>query len=419
MFALVDANSFYCSAEQVYRPDWRERPVIVLSNNDGCIVAANRQAREAGIEKFKPYFEVKGLCKAKGVIVCSSNYELYGDLSAKMMEVIGRFAPEQHIYSIDESFLSFKRCSKAIPDFSEHAALLRRTVWKECRLPVCVGIAPTLTLAKVANHAAKKIPGYQGVCVFDESRAWRSVLAQMTTRDIWGIGGRIARRLSLVGIETALQLADMPPGLARKQFNVELERTVRELNGQPCKVWDEARADKKQIFSTRSMEQRITSLTELEQALCKHAGIAAAKARRQQSLCRHILIFAGNSPYDEEPVSRRFQYRFACATDDTRQLTQIASQAAKSLFIPGVRYYKVGVGLIDLEDARHAQQDLLNTSPSNPTLMKAFDSINGKFGSDSVFMAAQGITPKWAMRREFLSPQYTTKWRDLPVIKCG
>ncbi|MEJ2763644.1 Y-family DNA polymerase [Photobacterium sp. MCCC 1A19761] len=419
MFALVDANSFYCSAEQVYRPDWRGRPIIVLSNNDGCIVAANRQAREAGIEKFKSYFEVKGLCKAKGVIVCSSNYELYGDLSAKMMEVIGRFAPEQHIYSIDESFLSFQRCSKAIPDFAAHGSLLRRTVWKECRLPVCVGMGPSLTLAKVANHAAKKIPGYQGVCVLDESRAWRSVLAQMTTRDIWGIGGRIARRLSLVGIETALQLADMPPGLARKQFNVELERTVRELNGQPCKVWDEARADKKQIFSTRSMGQRITSLTELEQALCKHAGIAAAKARRQQSLCRQILIFAGNSPYDEAPVSRRFQYRFAFPTDDTRQLTQIASQAAKSLFIPGVRYYKVGVGLIDLEDARHAQQDLFNTSPADPTLMKAFDGINGKFGSDTVFMAAQGITPKWAMRREFLSPQYTTKWRDLPIIKCG
>ncbi|UTV29011.1 DUF4113 domain-containing protein [Photobacterium atrarenae] len=154
------------------------------------------------------------------------------------------------------------------------------------------------------------------------------------------------------------------------------------------------------------------TLTELEQALCKHAGIAAAKARRLQSLCRQILIFAGNSPYDEAPVSRRFQYRFAYPTDDTRQLTQIASQAAKSLFILGVRYYKVGVGLIDLEDARHAQQDLFNTSPSNPTLMKAFDGINGKYGSDTVFMAAQGITPKWAMRREFLSPQYTTKWQD-------
>ncbi|MGR2770442.1 Y-family DNA polymerase [Photobacterium ganghwense] len=418
MFALVDANSFYCSAEQVFRPDWRGKPLVVLSNNDGCIVAANRLAREVGVEKFKPYFEMRGLCQAKGVIACSSNYELYGDLSARMMEVIGRFAPEQHIYSIDESFLSFARCERAIADLASHAAALRRAVWKECRLPVCVGMGPTLTLAKTANHAAKKIAGYQGVCVLREPAQWQAVLGQMSARDIWGVGGRIARRLALMGIETALQLAKMPPGLARKSFNVEIERTVRELNGQACKVWDEARADKKQIFSTRSMGVRITSKTALAQALCKHAGIAAAKARRQQSLCRHMLIFAGNSPYDEQPVSRRFQYRFAYPTDDSRLLTQVAARAVEELFVPGVRYYKVGVGLIDLEDGRHAQADLFNPAPNDPALMQVFDGLNQKYGSDTLFLAAQGINPKWAMRREFLSPQYTTQWRDLPVIRC-
>lgn len=156
MFALVDANSFYCSAEQVFRPEWRGKPVIVLSNNDGCVVAANRQAKEAGIAKFKPYFEVKALCELKGVIALSSNYELYADLSSKMMDVIGRFAPEQYVYSIDESFLSFHRCFPAIKDLREHGSLIRRAVWKECRLPVCIGMGTTLTLAKIANHAAKK-----------------------------------------------------------------------------------------------------------------------------------------------------------------------------------------------------------------------------------------------------------------------
>ncbi len=166
MFALVDANSFYCSAEQVFRPDWRGKPMIVLSNNDGCIVAANRQAKEAGIEKFKPYFQVKALCEQKGMIALSSNYELYADLSAKMMQVIGRFAPEQHIYSIDESFLSFEHSFPAIRSLKEHGMKLRRAVWRECRLPVCVGFGQTLTLAKVANHAAKKIEGYNGVMPF-------------------------------------------------------------------------------------------------------------------------------------------------------------------------------------------------------------------------------------------------------------
>lgn len=306
MFALVDANSFYCSAEQVFRPDWRGKPMIVLSNNDGCIVAANRQAKEAGIEKFKPYFQVKALCEQKGVIALSSNYELYADLSAKMMQVIGRFAPEQHIYSIDESFLSFEHSFPAIPSLKEHGMKLRRAVWRECRLPVCVGFGQTLTLAKVANHAAKKIEGYNGVCVLDSERECKAVLGQLHVSEVWGIGRKLTHRLEMMGINTALKLANYPPALIRKEFNVEVERTVRELNGQKCKGWDTARADKKQIFSTRSAGQRITDLESLQQALCKHANIASFKARKQKSLCRVMLCFANSSPFDSLLVARGF-----------------------------------------------------------------------------------------------------------------
>lgn len=189
MFALVDANAFYCSAEQVFRPEWRGKPVIVLSNNDGCVVAANRQAKAAGVEKFKPYFQVKSLCEQKEVIVLSSNYELYADLSAKMMDVIGRFGPEQYVYSIDESFLSFERVYPAIADLNAHGHKLRRAVWKECRLPVCVGMGPTLTLAKIANHAAKKLPDYQGVCVLSAAHEWEPVLAQLAASDVPPVSG--------------------------------------------------------------------------------------------------------------------------------------------------------------------------------------------------------------------------------------
>ncbi|ENJ0996282.1 Y-family DNA polymerase [Vibrio vulnificus] len=418
MYALVDANSFYCSAEQVFRPDWHGKPMIVLSNNDGCIVAANRQAKEAGIEKFKPYFQVKALCEQKGIIALSSNYELYADLSAKMMQVIGRFAPEQHIYSIDESFLSFERSYPAIKCFREQGMLLRRSVWRECRLPVCVGFGPTLTLAKVANHAAKKIEGYNGVCVLDNERERKAILGQLSVGDVWGIGRKITRRLELMGINTALKLANYPPALIRKEFNVEVERTVRELNGQKCKGWDTARADKKQIFSTRSAGQRITDLESLQQALCKHADIASFKARKQKSLCQVMLCFANSSPFDSLPVSRRAVHRFAYPTADVNQLTQAASKLAEQLFQQDVRFYKIGVGLIGLVDGQNEQPDLFNLIPNNPKLMNVYDTLNNKFGSETVFLAAQGISQKWSMRRQMLTPQYTTRWVDLPKIKC-
>lgn len=418
MFALVDANAFYCSAEQVFRPDWRDKPIVVLSNNDGCIVAANRQAREAGVEKFKPYFEMQALCEEKGVLALSSNYELYADLSAKMMAVIARFAPEQHIYSIDESFLSFQHTQTAIPCFIAHGQQLRRTVWKECRLPVCVGFANTLTLAKIANHAAKKLRGYQGVCVIDSEASRVAILAQLDVGSVWGIGRKLTQRLRFMGITTALQLANHPVGLIRKAFNVEVERIVRELNGQVCKGWDCARADKKQIFSTRSAGERITDKESLRQALAKHAGIASKKARQQQSLCKVMLCFANSSPFDPQPVNRRAVHRFAYPTADATHLTQVVTKLTDELFQENVRFYKIGVGLLDLTDGVHEQADLFNANPNNPKLMKVYDALNHRYGSDTVFLGAQGIEQKWGMRRDRLTPQYTTKWRDLPHIRC-
>ncbi|MCG7498818.1 Y-family DNA polymerase [Vibrio sp. Of7-15] len=418
MYALVDANSFYCSAEQVFRPEWRGKPIVVLSNNDGCIVAANRQAKEAGIPKFSPYFKVKDLCQLHGVIPLSSNYELYADLSAKMMDVIGRFAPEQHIYSIDESFLSFERCSKAIPDLRAHGAVLRRAVWKECRLPVCVGMGATLTLAKVANYAAKNIQGYQGVCVLDNEPERLRVLAQMGVGEVWGIGKQTTKKLHQIGITTAIQLARFPLGLVRREFNVDVERTVRELNGQPCTNWESARADKKQIYSTRSMGNRITDLPSLQQALSKHAGIVARKARQQGSLSKILVCFASNSPFDEKTESFKATHRFFYGTADTTQITAVVTKLAKQLYKPGVKYYKLGVGLLDLSDGTHEQLDLLNPTQNNVALMGVFDDINKKYGTDTMFLGAQGIAPKWGMKREMLTPQYTTKWSDIPTVKC-
>jgi DNA polymerase V len=418
MFALVDANSFYCSAEQVFRPEWRNKPVIVLSNNDGCIVAANKQAQAAGIKKFQPYFKARGLCEKRGVIVCSSNYELYADLSAKMMQIIGRFAPRQHIYSIDESFLDFGQSQPGIACLQTHALNLRKTVWRETRLPVCVGLGETLTLAKVANHAAKRLPEYRGVCLLNDEQQKKTIFQQLQPGDVWGVGRKTARKLEQIGIKNVAQLAALSMRKIANNFNVQIERTVRELNGEPCQNWDGVRADKQQIFSSRSVGQRITDPESLQQALAKHVAIAAKKARQQGSLCATMIAFAANSPFDKVPRSFKFIQHFSPASNDTVELTKALRRGADVLFQGGIQYYKIGIGLLNLSSEKNQQLELFNGASGNSQCMAMLDLVNRKYGMDTLFLAAQGVEQKWAMRREYLTPQYTTKWRDIPRVRC-
>ncbi|WP_372883306.1 Y-family DNA polymerase [Psychromonas sp.] len=418
MFALVDANAFYCSAEQVFRPDWRGKPLIVLSNNDGCIVAANKQAIALGIKKFQPFFEVQKLCEQAGIIVCSSNYELYADLSYKMMQVIARFAPDQHIYSIDECFLNFSSCQKKIPNLTEHAQQLRKTVWKETRLPVCVGLGKTPTLAKVANHVAKKWQSFAGVCCLDDEALKTNIFQQLSPADVWGIGWKTSAKLQAHKILNVQQLRRLNIQHLPAGFNVELQRTIKELNGEVCKTWDDSRADKLQIFSTRSMGRRITEITQLNQALAKHAAIAAKKARKQHSLCGVLMAFAANSPFDADPRSFKIMTGFNPPTNNSAQLIKAISENIGNLFQPGIAYYKVGVGLLNLSSAKHQQWDLFSPPAENIALMQVLDNINRRYGNDSAFFVAQGIEQKWAMRRRLLTPQYTTKWQDIPTISC-
>ncbi|MFV7762543.1 MULTISPECIES: Y-family DNA polymerase [Shewanella] len=422
MLALIDANSFYCSAEQVFRPEWRGKPIVVLSNNDGTVVAANKQAMALGIEKFKPYFQLKAICDRHGIQVCSSNYELYGDLSEKMMSVIGRFGPEEFLYSIDEIFLSFKNVT--IKDYQHHGHLIRRSVWRETRLPVCVGFGPTMVLAKAANHAAKRLPDFScaGVCVIDDETARLKVLAQMKVTDVWGIGSRIGRQLTEMGIETAAQLASLPAKLARQRFSVEVERIVLELNGIKAKQWDGNVTTKKQIFSTRSLGQRVTDINGLNQALLYHVAMAAQKARAQSSACRVMMMFASNSPFEDKSLAVGFRHviHFDVPTNDTLVMSKAVSKALPRLFKEGGRYYKVGIGLFELSSTVNRQMNLFvkDEGLGNEPLMKVFDGLNNRFGMKTMFVAGQGIEQKWAMRRSLLTPQYTTNWRHLPSVSC-
>ncbi|MDA0152239.1 Y-family DNA polymerase [Vibrio sp. Makdt] len=423
-YALIDANAMYASCEQIFRPDWRNKPIAVLSNNDGTVVACNRLAKEAGTKKFKPLFEQPvlqsdGTKGSKGVIFLSSNYELYADISGRFHETVGRFAPEQYVYSIDESFLNFKSCRKAIPDLRDHCLTMRRTVWRECRLPVSVGVGETLTLAKVGSHFAKQTADWSGVCVIETDKQRRELLSKLPVNEVWNIGRKLTTHLKHMGITTALQLADTDPDKMRKSFSVEMERTIRELNGQVARSWDHNEVSKQQIFSTRSMGERITDVDSLQQAIAKHACIASQKAREQRSIAGVMIVFASTSAYDKgEQYYQKSLIKFEHPTADADKVTAAATQAARQIYKRGIRFYKVGVGLIDLVSSKYEQQDLFNVKPNNHALMTVLDGINSRYGRDTLFLGAQGIEQKWAMKRNRLTPQYTTRWADLPRLSC-
>lgn len=420
MFALVDVTSMYASCEKVFNPSIRLKPVVVLTNNDGQICAACPIAKKAGIgKKFVPYFQIKEELRNAGAVVFSSNYALYADLSQRMIETCARFAPDIHIYSIDECFMSYPPNNYSHSDWDNVARVIRQSIWKEVRLPVGVGIGESPTLAKAASHAAKRIDGFRGIAVIDDVYSREYVLSRMEVGDVWGIGSRLSRKLNIMGIHTALDLSKQNPAKMRKYFSILVENTIRELNGEVRLTWDEVRSPKKEIFSSRSFGQRITDKTQLRFALATHAGTVSAKLRKQNSLANGITVFAHSSPHDNEPFYRKSVYiPFAVPTQDTRVITAATEQALSNLYKPNIRFYKCGVGLLDIQNADNYQADLFTPSQDNVALMETIDSINARFGRGTTRLASTGNSNKFEMRREFLSPQYTTNWQHIPRIRC-
>ena len=418
MYALVDAVSFYASAEKVFDPSIRSKPVVVLTNNDGCICAVCPIARRLGIPKFEPYFKVKWLLQKHGVVVRSSNYELYADLSERMMNVIARYCDNQYIYSIDESFLHFKNYKGVIKDWHQYGHEIRRAIWKETKLPVGVGFGSTPTLAKAANHAAKKLSGYNGVAVINNAQQGRAILERMDVNDVWGIGRQLTKHLKLQGINTAHQLSTQCPKVMRKQFSVVTERTVNELNGIKCLSWDDIKEPKREIFSTRSFGTRIVDINTLKSALVTHGSIVAKKVRNQSSLVKKLMVFAASSPHDNNYYKQAMVYKFTVATDNSCEISNAISQVLADIFVQGVRFYRCGVGAIELTSRTFLQPDLFVPDHSNPLLMNCLDNINKRYGQGTLKLGAEGKTDTWQMKREFLSPQFTTSWRDIPKIRC-
>ena len=348
MFALVDVNSFYASCEKVFRPDLEGKPIVVVSNNDGCIISLSRAAKQFGIKMGEPYFKFKEKLVPARVYVFSSNYALYADLSSRVMQTLTDLAPAIEIYSIDEAFVNVSGIGNCMSlDAFGHP--MRTQVFKNTGLTVGVGIAPTKTLAKLANYAAKRWASTGGVVDLSGRERQRKLLAKVPVEEVWGVGRRITKKLNAMGITTALELAEASSWVIRKHFNVVLERTARELRGEPCLDLEEYTPTKQQIICSRSFGHRITQYEEMHQAICAYAERAAEKLRGEHQYCRFISVFVRTSPHADNEIyyGNQASVTLMTPTNDSRDIIRAATEALGRIWLDGYRYMKAGVMLAD------------------------------------------------------------------------
>ncbi|MEC3934300.1 Y-family DNA polymerase [Citrobacter farmeri] len=422
MFALVDVNSFYASCETVFRPDLKGKPVVVLSNNDGCVIARSAEAKLLGVKMGDPYFKQKDLFRRCGVVCFSSNYELYADMSNRVMTTLEEMSPRCEIYSIDEAFcdLSGVRNCRVLEDFGRE---LQDAVYRNTRLAVGVGIGQTKTLAKLANHAAKRWQRQTGGVVdLSNVDRQRKLMAALPVDETWGVGRRITKKLEAMGIKTVLDLADTDIRFIRKHFNVVLERTVRELRGEPCLELEEFAPVKQEIVCSRSFGERVTEYDAMRQAICSYASRAAEKLRGEHQYCRFISAFVKTSPFalNEPYYGNSASVKLLTPTQDSRDIISAATRCLDAIWKDGHRYQKAGVMLGDFFSQGVAQLNLFDDNApraGSEKLMEVLDQLNAKGGRGTLYFAGQGIQQQWAMKREMLSPRYTTRFSDLLRVK--
>jgi DNA polymerase V len=415
--ALIDVNNFYVSCERVFNPKLNGKPVVVLSNNDGCAIARSNEAKALGIKMGEPWFKLRDLAQQHGIIAHSSNYALYADMSNRVMEILSGFSPNQEVYSIDECFLDLTGMPR--PHLAI-ASRMRAMIRQYTGLPVCVGIGPSKTLAKLANHCAKKGYTPDGVCDFN---AWTpeqldAQLAKIEIGEVWGIGRRLVPKLNALGIRTVLDLKRVDPEYMRQQFSVVMEKTVRELRGQACIELEEVAPAKKQIVSSRSFGFPVTDIQSLSEALSLYTSRAAEKLRKQQSFATLLAVFIHTSPFGDGPKYSAHQVvRLPAPTDDT--LVQVALWILKRIYKPGYMYQKAGIMFDEIVPAGGQQTDMFGFRPSDgksAKLMVAMDLINDRWGRSTLRTGSQGYKAPWAMRQGNLSPRYTTRWDEILTV---
>lgn len=420
MYALVDVNNFYASCETVFRPDLRGKPIVVVSNNDGCVISRSAEAKTLGIRMAEPLFKIKGVLRQHGITVFSSNYCLYADLSHRVMQTLTEIAPDVDVYSIDEAFVDISGMSNCM-SLADLGQTMRNQVLKNTGLTIGVGIAPTKTLAKLANFAAKKWPATGGVVDLSDYQRQRKLMARVPVEDVWGVGRRIAKRLHTMGIETALMLADSANWVIRKNFNVVLERTVRELRGEPCLTSVALPPARQQIICSRSFGHRITRYEEMREAICTYAERAAEKLRADNQFCCVISVFIRTSPHEGNALfyGPQASGRLSIPSNDTRDILRVALSALDRIWKEGFHYMKAGIMLGDFYSQGVAQLNLFDAyqpRPDSGALMAVIDKLN-RSGRGTIWFAGQGSQKSWGMKRDMLSPAYTTRYSDLPIVK--
>ena len=422
-FALVDVNNFYVSCERVFQPRLEGIPLVVLSNNDGCAVARSNEVKALGVKMGTPWFKMKDLARQHGIRAFSSNYTLYGDMSNRATTVLRDFAPDLEVYSIDESFLRIESVAHLYGGAIPMGHQIRNRIKQWTGLPVCVGVGPTKTLAKFANHLAKKNPVFNGVCDLHslsrpERLAW---MHGVEVGEVWGVGPRITKRLAAMGITSVLALRNASPKEMRTHFGVVMERTCNELRGISCLELEDIAQPKKQIMSSRSFGAPVETLAELRESVASYLATAAEKLRRQKSAAGAVYVFLLTNRFkeDEPQYNAGITVPMDDATDDTLALTSAALRGLAAIFRPGFRYKKAGVMLTLLSD-KGARQATLFDDPvaraKSEKLMEAMDAINREFGRGTLRSGASGVAQRWAMRAGNRSPRYTTRWDELPVV---
>ena len=427
LFALVDVNNFYVSCERVFQPKLEAVPMVVLSNNDGCAVARSAEVKALGVKMGTPWFQMQDLAKKHGIQAYSSNYTLYGDMSKRVVQVLRSFTPHLEVYSIDESFLQIETVLKPYQDTIELGQKIKQQVKDTTGLPVCVGIGASKTLAKLANHLAKKHKQFSGVCDVnamnkEELYQWMS---ETEVGEVWGIGRQIAKKLKAQHIHSVFDLLQASPQAMRQQFGVVMERLCYELRGVSCLKLEEVAPAKQQIIASRSFGKLVTSQAELAQSVATHAARAAEKLRSQDSVTGALTVFIQTNPFKQhEPQHHQsVTIPLSDATDNTLTLTNAALAGLQQIYQPNFRYKKAGVILNLISDKPTIQQSLfedIESKGKSAHLMKAMDQINTRFGNAVVRSAAAGTNGSkqvWQMRSGNKSPNYTTQWDELPVAR--
>ena len=415
--ALIDVNNFYVSCERVFNPKLKNKPVVVLSNNDGCAISRSNEAKALGVVMGAAWFKMQELVKQHGIIGLSSNYALYADMNNRVMTMLNDFSPNQEVYSIDECFLDLTGFNR---DLREYGQEMRSRILKWTGLPVCVGVGATKTLAKLANHIAKKQSQFDGVCNLNQlaEDEVNKVFSNIEVGEVWGVGRRLALKLKDLGISTVLDLKQADPEYLRGQFSVVMAKTVSELNGIVCIELEEIAPPRKQILSSRSFGHTVRDFNSLAESITLYMSRAAEKLRKQNSFAGSVHVYIRTSPFklDEPHYSNGMTIPMPSPSDDSRQLVKIALWALKRIYRPGFNYAKAGVMLSEIVPKGGVQNDLFSqpvTNLKSEALMSAMDAINRKMGRESIKLASEGFKRPWKMRQENKSPNFTTDWNDV------